>query len=212
MPFNRRIFPSRRRLHRRDTAPAPIDVSPSQSFDGVDGQWSTFLVSVGTPPQNFRVLASTQSSETWVISPDGCTSDDPTDCQAKRGGEPFNGQAPKGFLANKSSTWEEAGLYSLDVESDLGLDGAGLYGYDMVGLNGGNKTQNPNGNGVTVGDSVVAAVATKDYFLGVLGLGIRPTSFSSSANHAPSFLDRLKDLKYIPSLSFAYTAGAVYRG
>jgi Eukaryotic aspartyl protease len=193
---------------RADVVPAPLVVNPSQSFDGDDGQWSTFVVSVGTPPQNFRVLISTQSSETWVIAPEGCTSTDPSTCQSSRGGEVFNGQAAAGFLTNASSTWKEAGLYTLDIESGLNYSGNGLYGYDVVGLNGGNGS---SGGGLSLPNQVVSGIAAKDFFLGIFGLGVRPTSFSSGAATVPSFMENLKTNNQIPSLSYGYTAGATYR-
>ena len=198
-------------LRKRATVvPAPINVQPSQSFDGNDGQWSTFVVSVGTPPQNFRVLISTQSSETWVISPEGCTTTDVANCQTLRGGQPFNGQAPQGFLSGSSSTWQQAGIYTLDTEKTLNYSGNGLFGYDVVGINGGNSSSSTGG--ISLPNKVVAAMPAKDYFLGIFGLGIRDTSFSSGAPDAPpSFMVTLKENNQIPSKSYGYTAGAPYR-
>lgn len=194
---------------RATVVPAPVNILPSQSFMGDDGKWSTFTVSVGTPPQNFRVLPSTQVSETWVILPDGCIASDPSDCQTQRGGENFNGQSPKGFLSNQSSTWQQLGLYTINTESVLNITGVnGLFGNDTVGLNGGNGST--VGAGLSLAKQTVGGIAAKDYFLGLLGLSIAPSSFSSAANPAQTFLTNLFKERLIPSLSYGYTAGASY--
>jgi hypothetical protein len=92
----------------------------------------------------------------------------------------------------------------------LNYSGNGLFGYDVVGINGGNSSS--SSGGLSLSNKVVAAIASKSYFLGIFGLGIKPTSFSSgAANSPPSFLSTLKDNNQIPSLSYGYTAGAPYR-
>jgi hypothetical protein len=196
-------------ISRRATViPVPINVLPAQKFLGYDGSWSTFQVSVGTPPQTFNVLPSTLVSETWVILPDGCISSDPSDCQTERGGVGFNGRPAAGFLTNESSTWESIGLYNLEAEQNLGFssDDSGVFGNDTVSLNGGNGSS----GGVSISSTTVGGIATKDFFLGVLGLSIAPSSFTSSAAPAKTLLERLLELNLIPSLSYSYTAGAQY--
>lgn len=194
---------------RATTIPAPLVVQPSQSFEGADGAWSTFSIGVGTPAQPFHVLISTRSSETWVVDVQGCqaAAGDPSNCPQLRGAQPFNGQQSQGFLNNASSTYELAGIYNLDLEKDLNYTGSGQYGYDIVSLNGGNGST----DGISLEKQVVGSIADKDYFLGYFGLGIRPTSFSSSSEPVPSFMSTLKSRKLIPSLSYGFTAGAVYR-
>jgi hypothetical protein len=194
-------------LLKRETVPAPVVVNPSQNFEGADGAWSTFNIQVGTPGQSFHILPSTRSSETWVIDPLGCTSEDPSNCPSLRGVQPFNGQASPGFESNQSSTYTLGGLYALGLDQNLNYTGNGSYGADVVALNGGNGS---NG-GISLSNQVVASIASKDFFLGIFGLGIRPISFSSSSKPVPSFLTSLMDAKLVPSLSFGYTAGAQYR-
>lgn len=66
-----------------------FSVSPTGDWDGNDGGWSTFAISVGTPPQYFRVLPSTSGTDTWIPVADQC-SVNPAGCGAARGVEPFN--------------------------------------------------------------------------------------------------------------------------
>ena len=62
---------------------------PSQVWDGNDGAWSSFVIRVGTPPQSFRVLPSTNGAETWVPIPDMCNRGISW-CGNARGVMPFN--------------------------------------------------------------------------------------------------------------------------
>ena len=58
---------------------------------------------------------------------------------------------------------------------------------------------------------LIAGIATKDFYLGLLGLTNRPYNVSSFNNEFPSPLVALKNNSQIPSLSWSYTAGASYR-
>ena len=193
------------------TVPAPFSYAPSQYFDGNDGQWSTFIVRIGTPPQDFRVLPSTAGQETWVPNPEGCTASDPTDCGYSRGVQKFNGQQGTGFQSNESSSWQALGVYSLDLETNLDYEtnvsyaGAGLYGFDTIGL------QVENSGGVTLDHQVVAGIALKQFYLGCFGLGIKPANFSSYGAPQAAFLPSAVQQNLIPSQSWGYTAGAQYR-
>jgi hypothetical protein len=194
---------------RATTVPAPYVVNPSEKFEGPDGQWSSFVISVGTPPQDYRVLPSTFSGEAWVIAPEGCDSSDVTDCYNIRGGDPFSGVANKGFQASQSSTWKEVGIYTLDVEKNLGYPGSGLYGQDVLGLNGGNGSS--SGVGLSIPGQTIAAIADKSFLLGILGLGTTETAFSNNAAGRLPLISALKNNNFIPSVSYGYTAGAAYR-
>lgn len=188
---------------RETTLPAPYIVPPSQQWDGNDGSWSTFSINVGSPGQDFRVLISTSGSAIFLPVPAGCSSADPANCASLRGVQPFNGAPGLGFQVNESST---IGLYTLDLEARLNYKGNGLYGYDRVGL----ETANDK-SGLSLGRQLVAGIADKSYFMGVLGLGITPSKFSSAGESIPSLLQSLRDQSLIPSLSYGYTAGASYR-
>ncbi|KAK5705104.1 hypothetical protein LTR97_002219 [Elasticomyces elasticus] len=187
---------------------APLSWSPSSFWDGNDGLWNTFLVDVGTPPQQFRVLPSTAGQETWLPNPQGCTTanpDDPGYCGYLRGALPFNGANSSGFFNNESSSWDLIGLYTLDAqEAELGYTGNGLYGFDTVALNGTTTPFSEN-------KSVVAGVADLDYWLGVFGLGPKAINFTTFNDPIPNYMRTLVDNNTIPSLSWGYTAGAFYR-
>ena len=58
---------------------------------------------------------------------------------------------------------------------------------------------------------VIAALASKDYDVGLLGVTDYPTNFTGFDDPRPSFLSTLKAQSKIPSLSYAYSAGAQYR-
>ncbi|OJD34366.1 acid protease [Diplodia corticola] len=186
---------------RADAVSAPYTVPNTGQWDGNDGSWSTFRLSVGTPAQEFRVLVSTRGHETWVPAPDGCTADDPSDCASSRGAE-----NSVGFQTNKSSTWESVGTYTLGLEDDLGLSGDGLYGYDSVRLG-----SSSDDAALQMDHQLVAGVADKEFYMGVLGLSPVSSSLDSTSDPVTSLLDNLKTNNSIPSLSYAYTAGAYYR-
>ena len=185
--------------------PLPVVVEPSQAWDGDAGSWSSFILHVGTPPQYFRILPATITGEIWVPVPQGCTPTDPDDCASLRGTLPFDGNPSSGFQTNQSSTWIANGLYELDIETALNLSGNGQYGFDSIGI--GFQT---SGN-LSLSHQVVAGIATKDFYLGVFGLGPKPANFSNFAEPQTTFMTNLARQRLIPSLSFGYTAGAQYR-
>jgi hypothetical protein len=120
----------------------------------------------------------------------------------QKGAFPFQG-LQTGFKYNESSTWRQIGIYDLILESQLNYTGNGLYGLDTVGLM-------VDGN-ATFENQVVAGIATKAYYLGIFGLGPKPSNFSNFENPQPSLMQTMKNQEVIPSVSFAYTAGASYR-
>ena len=183
--------------------PSPFVVEPSQHWDGNDGSWSSFYIRVGNPEQRFRVFPATNAQETWIPLPDGCISSDLPDCAARRGVEIFRGKKSSGFQTNESSTWTSMGLYDLAIENKLDFSGNALYGLDTIGLG----VSNPGG--LSLAEQVVGGMATKDFYLGIFGLGPKPANFTDTP--IPSYMKNLRDQNLIPSLSFGYTAGAYYR-
>lgn len=179
------------------STPAPIAFTPDQNWDGIDGEWSSFTLRVGTPQQFVRTLVSTASYQTWVVLPQGCeAAADYEACAESRGWI---------FQSNESSTWEEKGIYDLWIQKNLGYGGNAIYGYDTVGLGGQGE------GGPTLLNTTVGGFAVEDFYLGVFGVNPKPTNFTSFDNGSPSYMTLLKEQKHIPSLSFGYTTGARYR-
>lgn len=195
---------------RATTIPAPYVLAPSQEWDGDDGDWSTFIISVGTPGQDFRVLISTASGETWVPVPSGCLAYpyDQTNCPDLRGVQPFGASSSPGFQNNQSSTWELIGIYDLGTEDNLrNYTGSnGEYGHDTVQLGSAS-----DGSALSVDKQMVAGIATKAFYMGMLGVDFQPSSFSSEDQPDNSLLTNLYEQGQIPSLSYGYTAGAPYQ-
>lgn len=193
---------------RATAVPQPYVVPPSQKFDGNDGSWSTFRISVGTPGQDFRVLPSTKSGATVIVLPEGCQAGkDPDNCQQMRGIDVFNSNQNTGFQTSISSTWSDLGQFDVDTEEALGYNVTGLFGLDKVSLGSAAST-----NALSISRQVVTGIAQLDYWLGMLPLGQAKSSFSSlSQQPYDSLLYQLRNNSQIPSFSYAYTAGAKYR-
>lgn len=185
--------------------PPPISVAPSQEWNGNDGNWSTFILRVGTPEQNFKVLPASGSNEILLPIPEGCIPSDPPDCGTLRGACQFNGRPSNGFNRNISSSWREIGLFEVGLKSDLNYSANAVYGLDSVGLG------IQNSGGPTLRDQVVGGIASKDFYLGLFGLSPRAANFSDFDYPQRSFLATLNDTNVIPSMSYGYTAGAYYR-
>jgi hypothetical protein len=164
--------------------------------EGNDGAWSTFPVQIGSPAQNVRCIVSTSGSATWIVVPEGCIVDGPSNCADLRG---------KLFNPNASSTWAFNNYYELQLESNLGYTGSGEFGFEKVGI-GWQGSVAP-----VLERQIVGGIATDEFWLGEFGLTPRPTNFTDFNDPQPSFVETLKNKSMIPSLSWAYTAGAPYR-
>ncbi|PVI06037.1 acid protease, partial [Periconia macrospinosa] len=183
----------------------PYVVPNSQEFDGNDGEWSTFKINVGG--QDMRVLASTKSGETYVIVPDGCQAIDPADCPEQRGAGILNSAQSRGFQSGISKSWSDIGMYEVNLEKNLNYTGNGIYGHDTVSLGPASAGE----NSLSIEKQVVVGVASLDYFMGHIPLGTPDSSFCTSCTTEKSLLYQLRHNNKIPSLSFAYAAGAKYQ-
>jgi hypothetical protein len=141
-------------------------------------------------------LVSTAGTESWVVLPQGCTAYTNISCAVLRGEE---------FNINASSTWSFNNYFDLELESNLGYTGNGEFGFDTVGLSW------QGSGGPSLEHQIVAGIATPDFWIGMFGLTPRPTNFSNFDDPQPSFIQTLKNKSMIPSLSWAYNAGASYR-
>ncbi|OQO02313.1 hypothetical protein B0A48_11867 [Cryoendolithus antarcticus] len=182
------------------TIPAPHSWQPSTNWDGNDGYWNSFIVRVGTPLQDFRILPSTAGQETWVLNPQGCVDEEhPPSCPYVGGAIPPS----VGLDVNTSSTWLSNGIFTLNAqEEQFGYTGNGLYGFHTVVLGTDDRAMN-------LSHQVLASMADKSYLLGQFGLGPKP--INSFNEPIPNYLTTLVNFSTIPSLSFGYTAGAAYR-
>ena len=132
------------------------------------------------------------------MSPQGCYGTSiPSSCNESRGGL---------FDATQSASWQSLGNYSLGLEQNLGYFDTATYGLDTVALGFDNSMGGP-----TLDSQVVSALANDDYYVGVFGLGPQGTNISNFTDPHPSFLMAMHNESLIPSLSWAYTAGAQYR-
>ena len=130
-----------------------------------------------------------------MVLPEGCTPQDPPNCAFNRGGL---------LYINGSSTWQDKGLYTLLFEQNLGFEGNGEFGLDTLTLG------LPGTGAPAVTHQVVAGVATKDFYIGTLGLGPHATNLTTLNDPQKSLMSTLKEQRLIPSMSWAYTAGAHY--
>ncbi|KAF2673217.1 acid protease [Microthyrium microscopicum] len=191
------------RLRKRGSGPPPdpLVIPTSGEYIGNDGPWSTFALRVGNPPQFVKVLASTSSPETFVVTSKGCNSEDPKDCTVDRGL----------FFDSKASTswqdWPNGTEYALDADRGLPMDGRALYGTDSIMIMG----HRSDPDGVHVPGHTIAQITTKDYFLGSIGLSPRKLSPDKAREGRTSNLVDMKNRGLIPSLTYGYTAGAKYR-
>lgn len=185
-------------------SPSPIVYAPTQEFIGSDGKWSSFVLHVGSPLQNFQVLPASTSGEVYVPIAEGCRKGNATDCGALRGAYEFSGRRSDGFVVNSSSTWHEIGIFEMDVRPELDFTANGLYGLDSVGLG------LQDSDGPMLENQVVAGVANPAVYVGMVGLGPKPANFSGFDNPQRSLIQTLKDEGKIPSLSYGYSAGAYY--
>lgn len=93
----------------------------------------------------------------------------------------------------------------LNIQDYLDQYDVGDFGIDTMGVGSAGDIS------ADVDGQIIAALATKDYDVGLLGVTDYPTNFTGFDDPRPSFLSTLKARSQIPSLSYAYSAGAHYR-
>lgn len=106
------------------------------------------------------------------------------------------------FRINNTKTAD--GRFSASIGSNYGQAASLSYGYDNVSLSS-------SGTFPSLPGQVVGGMTTKDFYMGMIGLSPLSTSFSDSATPAVSYMLSLKNIGHIPSLSYGYTAGNMYR-
>ncbi|KAL8939623.1 MAG: hypothetical protein Q9216_003265 [Gyalolechia sp. 2 TL-2023] len=124
--------------------------------------------------------------ETWVILAEGCTRDDPDNCSDTRGGL---------FNYDQSSTFTLKDTYALTSEANLGYttnSDNGAYGWENLTLTSDDDSD------VTASHVVIAGIATKDFYLGSLGLASRAITWEDSSSSLPSLMTSLKEQESAP--------------
>ncbi|KAI9712678.1 MAG: hypothetical protein M1820_001299 [Bogoriella megaspora] len=177
----------------------PLSIPSSGLFDGIDGPWSTFPIQVGTPAQEVRVIPGTNNDALWVVLPQGCDDNDPKDCPKNR----------TVFDPTHSSSWALRGIFHLGLAAEKFL--GSQYNPDDDNAEAGDETYtlgSPGSNLPAINDSVVEGIATKDFYMGHLGLSPQDIHLDNTSGTSPSPLQSLKDANHIASLSWSYTAGS----
>ncbi|KAF1847047.1 acid protease [Cucurbitaria berberidis CBS 394.84] len=191
--------------------PKPYVLSPSGSFDGNDGKWTTFLINIGDDGtgqgQTVKVLISTSSPLTLVPQQAGWCNQD---CAKRRGMLIFHGKQPLGL--ELSQQWKTAGIYNIPLpnwwSNNLTANStstlSGVWGSENLGM-GESSAQSP-----VIQEQYVVKYTFQDFFLGSLGLAVGEVGPQGGTK--PNFLDNFyKAANQIASASYGYTAGAYYR-
>lgn len=181
-----------------------LSIPSSLDWLGSDGNWSTFAIQLGDPPQTLKILPSTSSSGLWVVDESGCDGSPLSNCPSLRGNL---------FTPNKSHTFQNitsggTSIYQLPY-SDFQL-GLGYNGNAIVGLE--NATLGALGSGAPqLSAQFIAAYVSQPPFLGLLGLSNYSSHVDSSTDAYDTLIQTLRKQGQIPSSYLAYNAGAIYR-
>lgn len=103
------------------------------------------------------------------------------------------------FDPNESSTWNASAFYPLGLDSHLGFDGFGQYGFETVAL----------GDQAAITSRVVGVVNSTDYWAGFFGLGINPITLNQTEK--ATVISSMVEVGLIPSHVYGYSAGAYHR-
>ncbi|MCJ1307428.1 hypothetical protein MMC25_001074 [Agyrium rufum] len=179
------------------TTPAPIVVPASGLFEGNDGNWSTFNVSIGSPPQIVRLLPSTTIQEIFAISSSQCAISSPKNCTSLRGGL---------FNEANSTTWQMLAALGFAFEGTLYGNGdsvTGDFGLDEIGI-----------EGTTSKSQYIGSINGTSNIFGLGNIGLLDQTLGTGVPNTPpqaSFISALKNDGSIPTKGYGYTAGAAYQ-
>ncbi|KAL7788941.1 aspartic peptidase domain-containing protein [Trichoderma ceciliae] len=178
-------------VYANDPAPVAFDAG---EWLGIDGNWSTIKVLLGSNSDLVNVLLSTSLSEFWAIGPGGCLKKEPH-CTAARGGI---------YTPLASKHWSYMGIWQLGLDY-LGYGGNGQYGLDTL-----NAYSTITDIGFGMSNVLMSTINTTDYYIGLFGLGITQGNFGHEVAQSP-LTQAVHTFGWIPSYSYGYTAGASYR-
>ncbi|KAL7809896.1 aspartic peptidase domain-containing protein [Trichoderma aethiopicum] len=217
-------------VYANDPAPVAFDAG---EWLGIDGNWSTIKVLLGSNSDLVNVLMSTSLSEFWAIGPGGCLTSTSTS-QLDRGpplfprhlARPGHSRVPSSldpgtdsdlieephctaarggiYTPFASKHWSYMGIWQLGLEY-LGYGGNGQYGLDTV-----NAYSKITDIGFGMSNVLMSAINTTDYYLGYFGLGITQGNFGREVAQSP-LTQAVHTFGWIPSYSYGFTAGASYR-
>lgn len=204
-----------RQAAQETTLPPPIVFTPSGTFDGSDGPWSTFIINVGASGdgsggQNFKVLISTSASVTYVpCFASWCDEPNEDECAKSRGVELFGGRQSLGFQHEEASEWTEDGIYSLDLARKLGYASEekpnATLGYTTVGMGPSSS------DSLGIKSQAVLCTSSRSFPMGMFGLSTAPFATGGGSSLMTFFKSLKEAYKEIPTMSYGYTAGARYR-
>ena len=187
---------------RAQVSPAALVFPASRKFEGNDGSWSTFIVSVGG--QDFDVLPFTNSLETWVPAADGCPQSAPPNCPSLRGARLVNNVQSAGYKPGVNAT--QIDVIILKPISTLNYCNDTVQGVlltDTVGIG------SASGNQPQLQQQLVMSVTDTEYWLG--GFGLLPGVGAYANPPKDSWLRAYNGTGNLPSCTYGYTAGASYR-
>lgn len=191
---------------------------------------ATFILQIGSPPQEVHVLPSTSLSETLIVGPGGCPNS--TDFSGVK--FQTSKQEPKTACSDSRGK-----LYDLSVDnSKAAFDASNKSNISVYNVEAYQTLKNFGGDfpaygfhsNVTIGytQADIQASASQSIqlpllqfydpnyaWVGLLGIDPRPANFTSGTppqtSMEKSLLQSLKDSGEIKSMSWAYTAGSYNR-
>ncbi|KAL2062235.1 hypothetical protein VTL71DRAFT_6501 [Oculimacula yallundae] len=176
----------------------PISIAPTEEWNGNDGPWNSFALTVGTPPQTQKVMVSTSARNILLVSPEGCPSPIIKDCRVLRGGL-FDPTVSKSWKLNFARGVNST--YPISDDPSLGYNGNGTFGYDDVGFEFYAAVLSQ------AKEQSIGLFAETNSYLGLFGICPRSTYFSSSTDPVEGYLQYMYGIGQIPSMTWAYTAG-----
>lgn len=173
-----------------------VRIPASVFWGGIEGNWSTFAINVGDPPQSVNVLMSTSGAGVRLPTLASCAQVNATgfDCAVRRGGV---------YQDSNSTTYTGAGLSTLSVADNI----SAIYGTDKVTLGSSGQLSLPR--------EMILEYTGINPFLGTIGLSGNNISLpwdTPSNKTLYSLLNDLRSSGQIPSKYFGYQPGAWYRG
>jgi hypothetical protein len=204
--------------------PLAISVKTSGKFEEDDGLWSSFDLEIGDGPgggQNFRVIISTSSFDTWLPLPPGCPNETftPPNCAYSRGVDLYAGLQSSGYNGADSNTAAPKGQLST-VKLEVGeLDASSLFGAtygDVAGALWADYLHMSSSTGSDTSQNSsqpvpILGVKRVPYYLSTFGIGVgaHKTPVASLPIINSTVLS-MANAGAIPSESWGYTAGAHY--